>query len=63
MIHEQSKDISQGVDRGLKRNRCRRSRYDVSAMPLRKTDNYMPLALDISHKILQVCDLEGLGIV
>jgi S-adenosylmethionine synthetase len=47
-IHEQSADINQGVDRA---NPGRSTRND-DVMLLMKLRN-MPLALDLSHKLLQ----------
>ena len=60
-IHEQSSDINQGVDR-----KSTKSDFETKAnaqgagdqgmmfgYATKETDNYMPLALDIAHKILQ----------
>ena len=53
MIHEQSQDISRGV---IKRNKDDQGAGDQGIMfgyAINETKNYMPLALDISNKILQ----------
>jgi len=60
-IHEQSADINQGVDRKVKQlsfeaKANAQGAGDQGMMfgyATRETDNYMPLALDIAHKILQ----------
>ncbi len=49
-IHEQSADINQGVDR-RKKNRGRRT-VSMFGYASNETEDYMPLALDIAHKIL-----------
>ncbi len=53
-IHEQSADIAQGVDVG--KNAEDQGAGDQGMMfgyATNESDNYMPLALDISHRILQ----------
>ncbi len=60
-IHEQSADINQGVDRKVKAlsfeaKANAQGAGDQGMMfgyATRETDNYMPLALDIAHKILK----------
>jgi S-adenosylmethionine synthetase len=59
-IHEQSADINQGVDRkaeeGFEAKANAQGAGDQGMMfgyATKETDNYMPLALDLSHKILQ----------
>jgi len=60
-IHEQSADINRGVDRSVKKldfeaKANAQGAGDQGMMfgyATRETDNYMPLALDIAHKILQ----------
>ena len=62
LIHEQSQDINQGVDRATKEEQGAGDQGMMFGYATRETANYMPLALDISHKILQVlADLRRSG--
>lgn len=62
LIHEQSQEINQGVDRGKKEEQGAGDQGMMFGYATSETENYMPLALDISHKILQVlADLRRKG--
>jgi S-adenosylmethionine synthetase len=54
LIHEQSKDINQGVDRLNKEEQGAGDQGMMFGYATNETENYKPLALDISHKILEV---------
>ncbi len=53
LIHEQSSEILQGVDRESKEAQGAGDQGMMFGYATRETDNYMPLALDIAHRILK----------
>ncbi len=61
-LHEQSPDINQGVERGTPEEQGAGDQGMMFGYASKETENYMPLALDLSHRILKaLADLRREG--
>jgi S-adenosylmethionine synthetase len=61
-IHEQSDDINRGVDRDQKEQQGAGDQGMMFGYATRETENFMPLALDLAHRILiELADLRREG--
>lgn len=53
LLHEQSPDINQGVDRAKKENQGAGDQGMMFGYATKETENFMPLALDIAHRLVE----------
>ena len=56
-IHEQSEDINRGVDRNNKEEQGAGDQGMMFGYATSETDNYMPIGLDLAHRILKELSL------
>ncbi|WP_297703216.1 methionine adenosyltransferase [uncultured Eudoraea sp.] len=57
LIHEQSEEINRGVDRGKKEEQGAGDQGMMFGYATNESENFMPMALDISHRILKELSL------
>lgn len=53
IIHEQSSDIIKGIESSNKKNQGAGDQGIMFGYAIKETNNYMPLALELSHRLLQ----------
>lgn len=51
-IHEQSEEINKGINKKIKKEQGAGDQGMMFGYAINETENYMPLAIDLSHKIL-----------
>ena len=58
LIHEQSKDISQGINKKTPKELGAGDQGIMFGYACNETENYIPISLDLSHRILEFLEIE-----